>query len=87
MADKVEGLNQAVDVMVFSDAVFYGAKMFPNRRNWPIEWRKIVEMIRQNRLKALFDREAKLSTRIKALIMTAFGVKIGFMVVRRLIRW
>jgi len=87
MEGEVEGLRQAVDVMMFSDAIFYGAKIFPERKEWPKEWRVIKRIVRENRRQALFDSEAKLNTRIKALIVTVFGVIIGFMMIRRLIRW
>jgi hypothetical protein len=87
MEGSIEGLRQAVDIMVFSDAVFYGAKMLPERKKWKREWRAIRCMVRENRLKALFDGEARLNTRIKALIMAIFGVDVGFVIIRRLIRW
>ena len=84
---QIPGLRQSVDIMVFSDAVFYGAKAFPVKEKWTTEYKEISNYIKKYRSKALFSRQAKRNTRVKAMIMCIFGVDVGLMITGRLIKW
>ncbi|OYX54125.1 hypothetical protein B7Y92_00445 [Candidatus Saccharibacteria bacterium 32-50-13] len=85
--DQIPGLCKAIDSMVFSDAVYYGAKAVSVRRKWAGEYDHILRLIRKYRKSTLFDPRAKRNTRVKALLMVLFGVKNGLLITRRLIRW
>lgn len=85
--DKIPGLKKAIDTMVFSDAIFYGAKMFPTRDQWPEEYRSIIQYIKKYQFVVLMNNKAKKNTRIKAFITIVFGANLGLMITRRLIRW
>jgi glycosyltransferase involved in cell wall biosynthesis len=85
--NKIDGLKELVDIMVFSDCIYYGAKMHKKRKKWPKEYLSVVAQIKKYRLKALISKNAKNNTRIKAFIVYALGVRGGLIVARRLIRW
>jgi glycosyltransferase involved in cell wall biosynthesis len=84
---KIPGLKKAVDTMVFSDAIFYGAKMLAVRKQWANEYREIEHCINEYKFMVLANNKAKRNARIKALIMIVFGVNLGLRVSRRLIKW
>lgn len=84
---KIPGLKKAIDSMVFSDAIFYGAKMINVKNKWPKEYREIVRYIKRYRRAVLTDDEARNNTRIKALIVIIFGIDVGLAIIKRLIKW
>lgn len=84
---RIPGLKQAIDIMVFSDAVYYGSKALPVKEKWPDEYREITGYIKKYRNEVLTNKSAKKNTRIKALIMCIFGVNTGLMITGRLIKW
>lgn len=84
---RIPGLKKAIDTMIFSDAIFYGAKMVGSRKQWPEEYQAIARYIKTSQLMVLMNSEAKNNTRIKAAIMIVFGVASGLKIMQRLIRW
>ena len=85
--ERIPGLKKAIDTMVFSDAIYYGAKMIYVREQWQKEYIEIVGYIKKYRFMVLTNNQAKRNTRIKALITIIFGMNLGLMVTKRLIRW
>lgn len=84
---RIPGLKKAIDTMIFSDAIFYGAKMIRSRKQWPEEYQEIARYIKKSQLMVLMNNEAKNNTRIKAAFMIVFGVALGLKIMRGLIRW
>lgn len=87
MQKEIPGLKKAIDTMLFSDSVYYGAKMVGSQKQWPNEHREILQCIRDNRTMVLTNHHAKKNTRIKAILVTIFGANLGLIVIKRLIRW
>lgn len=85
--NNIPGLREAIDNMVFSDAVFYGSKVVAVRKKWAKEYCEIALYIKKYRFAVLTSSQAKLNTKIKALITMIFGVKLGLTITKRLIRW
>lgn len=85
--DKIPGLKEVIDNMVFSDAVFYGSKVVAVREKWMKEYNEIAFYIKKYRFEVLTSSQSKLNTKIKAFIMIVFGVKFGLTITKRLIRW
>lgn len=87
LQSDIPGLSKAVDTMLFSDSIYYGAKAVPVREEWPKEYKEICSLVREYRIKTLLNRSAKRNTRVKALIVSVLGVDRGLRLIRRMIRW
>ena len=85
--DEIPGLEKTIDIMLFSDAIYYGAKMISARKEWPNEHKEIIRHIKEYRYMVLKNSQAKNNTRIKALMVIVLGANLGLGFIKRLIKW
>ena len=71
--DRADELRRAMNVRLFSDAVYYGARAYPARQEFKTEYEKCLGYIDKYKLEVFMNAQAKRNTRIKAFLALLVG--------------
>jgi glycosyltransferase involved in cell wall biosynthesis len=84
--NDIPELKKTLDSNLAINSISYGALMYSKRRIYPEEFRIVKQNIRKYTYTALFNKKIKINGRIKAFVISVFGINLGLMIVRKLIK-
>ncbi len=79
-------LVEAMDNNLFVASASYGALMYASRAQFRKEFAEIKHTIRRLKWRVVFSKGIKYSGRIRALLIICFGVNLGLIIIRKLIK-